>query len=95
MTEVIEQSESSDAWAGFDALVYFLKKVTEVVMQTAKILSDLYISIISMSSNKRVVHLMKYGKKNRTRKKNMHRLHKNFLIFLKRHKEKGENYEDN
>lgn len=93
--EVIEQPESSDAWTNFDAFVDFMKKLTDVVMRSAKILSDLYISVISTTSNKRVVHLMKHGKKNRTRKKNLHRLQKSYLIFLKRHKEKGENNEDN
>ena len=53
----------------YEALISTTQMVTETVKQLAK-------NLVALLPNKRVVYLARYGKKARTRKKNLHRIAK-------------------
>ena len=55
---------------GFEATATFTAKISKEFML---FVTGAYDVILTNCPNKRVVHLTKYGKKKRTRKKNLHR----------------------
>ena len=70
-----EKQKLTEALKNAEKFVYdFIAFMREFIKQAVNI----YKNVISQYPNKRVVHLALYSKKERTRKKNMHRIIKDF-----------------
>lgn len=86
--ELSEIEQLQKAWNEFsDEIIAELGRILDRVLSTiqriVKIIIEKWNQFLGCFSNKKVKHLALHAKKKRTRKKNQHRLVKNFIRMLK------------
>lgn len=73
---------NEDAKIVVDAVVDAIKRMTPVVVELCNTMIDAWNQLLLTSANGKIKHLALHAKKKRTRKKNFHRLQKQFMGLL-------------
>lgn len=69
-----ENEELTKALEEAEAIKQLAEFVAEVIRAVAEVIKEVWAAIINAYPNKRVVHLAKHAKKERTRKRNINRI---------------------